>query len=293
MTKKEFEKLTRQVVILDGATGSNLIKAGMPRGVCTEQWILQNEDVFIDLQRAYVEAGSQIVLAPTFGANRRNLASFGLADQLPELNRRLVDLSKRAVEGRAYVAGDVTTGGRILGAEPDATYEEALERYKEQISCLAEAGVDLLIAETMISMDETVAAVEAAQAVCGLPILCSMTVEADGSLFAGGTAVGALETLQEMGASAVGINCSVGPDQLQAVVANLKKHAKVPVIAKPNAGMPKITEKGEALYSMTAEDFAYHMEQLVRAGAAVVGGCCGTTPDYIREMCARVTDLSV
>lgn len=293
MTKKEFEVLAEKIIILDGATGSNLLRAGMPRGVCTEQWVLEHENVLIELQRAYVEAGSQIVLAPTFGANRRNLASHGLETRIAQMNRRLVDISRRAVGGRAYVAGDITTGGQIFGATPDATYEEAFERYQEQILCLAEAGVDLIIAETMISIDETVAAVEAAHAVCDLPILCSMTVEADGSVFTGGTARSALETLQEIGASAVGVNCSVGPDQLVSVIRNLKEIAKVPVIAKPNAGMPKITEKGEALYSMTPEDFGYHMEQLVRAGAGIIGGCCGTTPDYIREMCGRVAGLSV
>lgn len=291
MTKKEFEKLAEDIIILDGATGSNLIKAGMPRGICTEQWILENEQVVIDLQRAYVEAGSQIVCAPTFGANRRNLTSHGLQDKLADMNKRLVDISQRATEGRAYVAGDMSTGGVAIGSAPDATFEEAFERYAEQITHLVNAGADLLLAETMISIDETVAAVEAARSVCDLPILCSMTVEADGSLYFGGSAQEALETLQEVGASAVGVNCSVGPDQLEAVVAGLRAIARVPVIAKPNAGMPKITEKGEALYSMTPEDFGKHMEKLVRAGAGIVGGCCGTTPEYIREMCSRILSV--
>lgn len=285
MTREEFQKLTESLVILDGATGSNMIKAGMPRGTSTEMWILEHPDVLISLQREYVEAGSQIVMAPTFGANRRGLSMYGLEGRIRELNKRLVEISQTAVEGRAYVAGDLSTGGRALGSDADATYEEALERYKEQISILAESGVDLLIAETMIDMNETAAAVEAAREVCDLPILCSMTVEADGSIFAGGTAPDAVEMLQEIGADAVGVNCSVGPDQLTAVVANMKKVARVPVLVKPNAGMPEITDKGEALYRMTAEDFGKHMEVLVEAGAGIIGGCCGTTPEYIREIC--------
>lgn len=288
MTREEFQILSRKPVILDGATGSNLMRAGMPRGVCTEQWVLEHEDVLIELQRAYVDAGSQIVLAPTFGANRCNLGAHGLADNLADMNRRLVDISMRAVGGRAYIAGDLSTSGRVIGSSGEATYEEALERYREQISVLAETGVDLLIAETMLTIDETAAAVEAAAEVCDLPILCSMTVQADGSLFFGGDARTAAETLQALGASAVGINCSVGPDQLASVIAGIRKIAEVPVIAKPNAGMPTITEKGEAFYSMTPKDFAYHMEQLVRAGAGLIGGCCGTTPEYIREMCGRI-----
>lgn len=285
MTKQEFRELAQRPVILDGATGSNMIKAGMPRGVCAEKWILEHPQAIIDLQRAYVEAGSQIVLAPTFGANRIALAMHGLTEFQKEYNMRLVALSQEAVEGRAYVAGDLSTGGRILGSSEEATYEEALERYKEQISYLTEAGADLLIVETMINIDETVAALEAAQQVCDLPVLCSMTVEADGSIYSGGSAFSAMETLQELGADAVGVNCSVGPDQLVSIVSGLKKIAAVPVIVKPNAGMPMITETGEALYSMSAEEFGRHMKVLVEAGAGVLGGCCGTTPEYIKEMC--------
>ncbi len=284
MTREEFQKLAEQVIVLDGATGSNLMKAGMPRGVCTEAWVLEHEEVLIGLQRAYVEAGSQIVYAPTFGGNRMSLEGHGLEGRIKELNTSLVEISKRAVQGRAYVAGDITTCGQIMGTSKETTYEAALERYKEQISYLAEAGVDLLVAETMINIDETVAAVEAAQAVCDLPIMCSMTVEADGSIFSGGSAVEAVATLQGMGASAVGVNCSVGPDQLEAIVANMKAAATVPVLVKPNVGMPTITEKGEALYSMTPKDFAVHMKKLIQLGAGVVGGCCGTTPEYIKAL---------
>ncbi len=285
MTRKEFRELAKRPVILDGATGSNMIKAGMPRGTCAEKWILEHPQAILDLQRAYVEAGSQIVLAPTFGANRIALAMHGLSEFQKEYNTRLLNLSKEAVEGRAYVAGDLSTGGRILGSSEEATYEEALERYKEQMSYLAEAGADLLIVETMINIEETVAALEAAQQVCDLPVLCSMTVEADGSIYSGGSAFSAMETLQEVGADAVGVNCSVGPDQLISIVSGLKKIASVPVIAKPNAGMPLITETGEAIYNMSAQEFAKHMKTLVEAGAGVIGGCCGTTPEYIRELC--------
>lgn len=285
MTKEDFLELSEQIIILDGATGSNLYKAGMPRGICTEQWILEHEEVLMDLQRQYVEAGSQIVMAPTFGANRNRLTGYGLEEQMREMNLRLVDISQRAVEGRAYVAGDITVPGAVIGSSPDKTYEAAIEGYREQILYLKEAGVDLIVAETMISIDEAMAALEAAKSVCDLPVFCSMTVEADGSIYAGGNAVEAVETLQEMGANAVGINCSVGPDQLEAIVTNMKSIAKVPVIVKPNAGMPLISEKGEAIYSMTSEDFARYMTSLIGAGAGIVGGCCGTTPEFIRQLC--------
>ena len=290
MTREDFCKLTEKTVILDGATGSNLIKAGMPRGVSTELWILDHPQVETELIRAYLSAGSQIVYTPTFGCNCIRLKDFGVRDQLEELNKRLVELAKKTAAGQGYLAGDITTGGTILGATSEATYEEALDRYREQISVLAEAGVDLIVAETMINIDETVAAVEAAKEVCDLPIMCSMTVEADGSIFSGGTAQEAIETLQEVGADAVGVNCSVGPDQLLSVVENMKKVATVPLLVKPNAGMPTITETGEALYSMSPADFARHMKALVDAGADIVGGCCGTTPEYIEALCGALRE---
>lgn len=291
MTRQEFTELTdRGVVLLDGATGSNLIKAGMPRGISSEQWVLEHPEVLQELQRSYVEAGSRIVYAPTFAANRISLKNFGLEDRAAELNARLVKISREAVEGRAYVAGDLTTTGQLMEPKGDLTYGDLYEAYKEQIRALADAGADLLVAETMLSVDETVVALDAAQAVCDLPMMCSLSLEADGTAMYGGNAVEAVQTLQEMGAAAVGLNCSVGPDQLESVVRNMKEVAQVPVIAKPNAGMPVINEKGEAVYSMNEEDFARYTRILTEAGAGLVGGCCGTTPSYIRRL-AQVLGL--
>ena len=280
MQKQDFKKLFEHgPVILDGATGSNLMKAGMPKGVCTEKWVLEHPDTIIQLQRAYAEAGSQIIYAPTFAANRISLANHGLSDQVDHYNHALVALSKEAVQGRALIAGDITTTSKM-----DAEYDELLSAYEEQITALVDAGVDLFVAETMLSVDETVVALDAAQAVCDLPMICTLSLEADGSAMYGGNAVEAVLTLQEMGAAAVGLNCSVGPDQLEAVVASMKEVATVPIIAKPNAGMPFIDDKGEAHYDMNADDFARHTKHLVEVGAGIVGGCCGTTPEYIRKL---------
>lgn len=285
MTKQEFQALTNKgVVLLDGATGSNLRKAGMPVGISSEQWVLEHPQVLKDLQRAYVDAGSQIVYAPTFAANRISMRNFNLQDRIVELNTQLVKISKDAVGNRALVAGDLTTTGQLMEPRGPLTYEELYQAYQEQIRALADAGADLLVAETMLSVDETVVALDAAQSVCDLPMMCSLTLEADGSAMYGGNAVEAVMTLQEMGAAAVGLNCSVGPDQLESVVTNMKKVAQVPIIAKPNAGMPVIDEKGEAHYSMDAETFAEYTRKLVAAGAGLVGGCCGTTPEYIKQL---------
>ena len=289
MTKQEFRELAaRGPVLLDGATGSNLRAAGMPVGVSPELWVLEHPEVLLDLQRGYVEAGSQIVMAPTFSANRLGLRNFGLEDRLGELNAALVSLSKEAAGGRALVAGDLSTLGRPLEPVGDLPYSEAYDIYREQMEVLTEAGADLLAVETLMGMDEALAALDAA-ADFGLPVMVSFSTEADGGVLFGGTAWEAAAMAQEMGAAAVGVNCSVGPDQLESVIRAVRAAVDIPVIAKPNAGLPVMDEMGQARYSMGPEDFARHMRVLADAGAGIVGGCCGTTPAYIRQL-AKLLD---
>ena len=284
MTKEEFRNLTENILLLDGATGSNLMASGMPRGICTETWVIDHRDIIQNLQKAYIEAGSQVIYAPTFGGNRMNLRKHGLEDRIEEINRTLVGYSRELAGNGVYVAGDITTSGAFITADGDYTYDEAYKMYQEQIRILADAGIDLIAAETMINIEETLAAVDAAASVCDLPIMCTVTVEADGSIFSGGNAVEAAVSLEAAGADAVGINCSVGPDQLAAVVRNIKENVSIPVIAKPNAGMPTIDENGQAVYSMKADEFASYMKVLIDNGASVVGGCCGTTPAFIKAL---------
>lgn len=284
MTKEQFRKLTENILLLDGATGSNLMASGMPRGICTETWVIEHKEIFQELQRAYIAAGSQVIYAPTFGGNRINLAKHGLTDRIEEINRTLVGYSRELAGDGVYVAGDITTSGSFITADGDYTYDDAFKMYQEQVKILADAGIDLIAAETMINIEETLAAVDAANSVCDFPIMCTMTVEADGSIFSGGNAIEAAVSLEAAGADAVGINCSVGPDQLVSVVRSIKENVSIPVIAKPNAGMPTIDDRGNAVYSMNPEDFASYMKILIENGASVVGGCCGTTPAFIRAL---------
>lgn len=285
MTRNEFAaRLAQGPLLLDGATGSNLMKAGMPKGVCAETWILDHPQAILDLQRAYVAAGSQVLLAPTFTAGRMYLSQHGLEGELKELNRRLVALSREAAQGKAWVAGDMTTMGRA-----DVPYETMLEYYHEQAQALAEAGVDLILCETLMGHDEAMAALEGCRmAAEELPVCCSFSVTADGMLYFGGSVYEAAPQVAEFGADAVGINCSVGPDQLESVVRALRESLTVPVIAKPNAGMPEIDDQGNAHYSMHAADFGRHMAALHRAGASILGGCCGTEPAYIAALKAAL-----
>lgn len=280
MTREEFCALCQQgTVILDGATGSNLMKAGMPRGVCAEQWILEHPQAILELQSAYADAGSQIVYAPTFTASEPYLEEHGLADRLEQINRELVALSRQAVGDRAFVAGDMTTVGKSY-----LTYEDLLPVYTRQAEALAQAGVDLFVIETMMGLEETMAALEACRMVSDKPVMCSFTITSDGQFYLGGNVYEAAPQLEEFGVDAVGINCSCGPDQLESVIRSLAQTVSVPLIAKPNAGMPVIDEQGNAVYSMGPEDFGRHMKALQRAGASILGGCCGTDPAYIRQL---------
>lgn len=289
MKKSEFQELAgKGPLLLDGATGSCLKAKGMPANICVEDWICSNPELLIELQKEYAAAGSQIVYAPSFSANRISLKKHGLENEVERLNSSLVAISRKAVGSDVLVAGDLTTTGELLEPLGDMEEEELFDVYCQQIRVLAEAGVDLLVAETMLSVAETEVAVKAAAAVCDLPMMCTLTVSENGRALFGGTAVEAVETLQELGAAAVGVNCSVGPEQLQTIVADMKKVAKVPVIAKPNAGLPKTAADGSVYYDMQPEQFAVQVKKLIECGADVVGGCCGTSPAFIAELAKAV-----
>ena len=285
MTRTEFSAWCRSVRLLDGATGSMLRTAGMQAGVCSESWILSHPQPLLDLQRAYLSASSEVIYAPTFGANRVLLGHHGLQDEVSALNRDLVQLSREAVRTEALLAGDMTTTGQPVLSGDDSAYAALLDIYREQAEALLHAGIDLFAVETMMGVTECMAAVEAIRSLCDGPILCTLSVYSDGKCYFDGSAEEAAELLPGLGADAVGINCSSGPDQMGSVVRMMHRAAgDTPIAAKPNAGLPTITETGEAVYSMGPEDFVRHMQVLKASGAALLGGCCGTTPEFIAAM---------
>lgn len=295
MKKEEFRELAgNNILFLDGATGSNLMKAGMPAGVCPEKWILEHENIMEDLQREYVRAGSNILYAPTFTANRIKLEEYGLADQIEEINKKLVALSKRAAQGKALVAGDITMTGRQLTPMGDMKFEELIDVYKEQIGYLIDAGVELLVVETMMNLQESRAALIAAKEICGheerydLPVMVTMTFEKDGRSLFGTDALTAAITLESLGADAIGVNCGAGPAWMEDIVRQMASVTKLPVIAKPNAGLPALDADGNTFYDMDADTFAEEMKILAAAGATILGGCCGTSPQYIDKLTKSV-----
>lgn len=291
MTREEFARLFKHgPVILDGATGTNLQMAGMPVGVCPEKWIAEHPDVIVSLQKEYVQAGTDILFAPTFTANRIKLEEYGLADELAAINRKMVELSRQAAGGKALVAGDITMTGRQLYPLGEMPFEELVEVYKEQAKVIAEAGADLFVVETMMSLQECRAAVLAIREVCELPVMVSLTYNEDGRTLYGTDPVTAIVVLQSLGADAVGLNCSTGPEAMLAPVAAMAEYATVPILAKPNAGMPEL-EDGITVFKTTPEEFALVGRQLAKAGAYLLGGCCGTTPEHIKALKEAVSDV--
>ena len=285
MNREQFKLWTNNHIrLMDGATGSNLMKAGMPRGVCTEKWVLEHPEAIVSLQTAYEKAGSDMVYAPTFCTNRISLSGYGLADEAAHLNRALVALSKKAVGEAVLVAGDMTTTGKPADPEDAEGYQLLLDAYREQAESLLSGGADLIGVETMMGVNECIAAVEAIRSVSDIAVICTLSVQSDGKCYFDGSVFEAAEVLEALGVDAVGVNCSAGPDQLESVVRTLKKTTRLPIVAKPNAGMPRILETGEAVYSMQEKAFAAHMQKLVEAGAGIIGGCCGTTPEYIAAL---------
>lgn len=277
--------LSQGPILLDGATGTNMFAAGMPTGVCPEAWICEHPDVLLELQKGYVRAGSRIIYAPTFSGNRIKLAEYGLTDRLEEINTELTKLSLKAVsEAQAdhdcYVAGNLTMTGQSLKPIGPLDFEELVDVYKEQVRAIEKAGADLFVIETMMSLAETRAAVLAVKETTDLPIIVSMSFDEHGKTLYGTDPVTALVVLQAMGIDAFGMNCSSGPEAMKPWIAKMKLYAKIPLIAKPNAGLPKLID-GNSVFDMKAEDFRKEMMTLVEAGASIVGGCCGTTPEYI------------
>lgn len=299
MTNLEFiELIQSKIVLLDGATGSNLQMRGMPTGVCPEKWILDNPDVMIDLQKEYIKAGSDILYAPTFTANRIKLEEYGLEDDIESINRNLIKLSKTAIKesgveasGRkVYVAGDLTMTGEQLYPIGTLQFEELVTVYKEQIAYMLMEGVDLFVVETMMSLQECRAAVLAVKETCDLPVMVTLTFNESLKTLYGTDPATAIIVLQNMGADAVGVNCSTGPEQMCEVVSLMKEYATVPIIAKPNAGLPCLVDD-ITVYNMEAKPFSIETRKLVEAGASIVGGCCGTTPEHIAMLWEEIKDI--
>lgn len=282
---------TGKPLLLDGATGTELAASGMPAGVLPELWCLENPDVVVALQKRYIDSGSRILYIPSFGANRVKLAEAGREKDVFAVNRELALLSRRAAKGTgALCFGDLSSTG--LFAEPfgKLAFDELVDIYREQIRGLLAGGAQGLVAETLLDIQEARAALLAAKELCDLPVMLSLTLENGDRTLTGTSAVAALVTLQSMGAAAFGCNCSTGPAEMIEIIRELKKYASIPLLAKPNAGMPHM-ENGRTVFSMKPEEFASYAVELVEAGANIIGGCCGTSPGFIAACREKLSGL--
>jgi 5-methyltetrahydrofolate--homocysteine methyltransferase len=270
------------VTILDGATGTLALETGAPAGL-SALWTVASPDLVKRIHREYVETGAEVVLANTFNASRPWLEREGQGVEPAELNRRAVDLARQAAAGRALVAGSVGPTPYGLGGAGDFAFYAAVEAFREQVEALVAAGVDLVVLETMFLLDELRAAVQAASAVRGVPtlVVCA-TFGRDGRMSCGATPEQVVAAAGPLGVDAVGANCSDGPDAMVPVIEAFARATRLPLWAKPNAGLP-------GAYLSPAE-FASAALRLASAGATYVGGCCGTTPKHVQALRKAAAD---
>lgn len=284
LTRDEFQaKIAAGLRFLDGATGSNLRKMGMPRAACTEQWVLENPEPLVTLQRQYAASGSQILYAPTFQAQPMALATVGLDKQTEAVNAALVALSHSAAPN-CLIAGDLTTLAAFCDSWDPENFDLLVENYRRQIRGLIDGGADLLVAETLMYPQEAEAILTAAELEQAGAVMYSFTMQPDGSLFSGMDAGPVLRSLEDAGAAAVGFNCVAADRMTPYLVSKLRRYVRGPLLCKPNAGNPIIDPQGQAQYSMVPSEFADVIQLCTENGATLLGGCCGTDPKFIRVL---------
>lgn len=290
MRKNIMDRIGREWLFFDGGTGSILQEKGLQPGELPETWNLLHPDRILDLHRGYLEAGADIYNTNTFGANRLKFP-----ENLDEIVTAAVKLAKeaRTQAGRdedAYVALDIGPTGKLLAPMGDLSFDDAVDIFGEVVRIGAREGADLVLIETMNDSYEAKAAVLAAKENCDLPVFITCVFDGSGKMLTGGTPESVVAMLEGLGVDAIGVNCSLGPAQMIPIVERLVKAAHVPVLVNPNAGLPKSVD-GKTVYDVGPEEFAGYMKQIAELGAAAVGGCCGTTPDYIRAEIAAVRPL--
>jgi 5-methyltetrahydrofolate--homocysteine methyltransferase len=278
-----------EVLIADGATGTMLQAAGLPTGTPGEAWVLERPEEITRLHRAYTEAGSQFILTSTFGGTRARLKAAGLDVQVTEINRRAAELARQVAGDDGYVGGDVGPTGEMMVPIGRLTFEAAAEMFAEQAGALASGGVDCIFIETMSDLTEAKAAVDGARRVTDLPIFCSFSFDTHGRTGMGITPRQAAQAMKELGAQAIGANCGHAPEDVLEILPQLQGAApEAFLIAKPNAGVPRMTRERKVEYDATPERMADLARRYVALGASVVGACCGSSPAHIAAIAAAL-----
>jgi 5-methyltetrahydrofolate--homocysteine methyltransferase len=281
--------LQERVLVADGATGTMLQDAGLPVGLPPEAWLLDKPDAIRGVHEGYLAAGSDLILTCTFGGTRPRVERKGYGDRIPEINRRAVAIAREAAGGKAYVAGDIGPLGQFLAPIGPLSYQDAVDIFSEQTVALAEGGPDVFYIETMASMDEMRAAIEAAQlADSSTPIFATFSFDHHGRTNMGVRPEKAVTTLAELGVAAIGANCGSTLDMTLEAISKMHAEApETPLVVKPNAGVPHAVGR-EIVYDATPAIMAEYAIQFVQLGARVVGGCCGSNPSHIAAVAAAI-----
>jgi 5-methyltetrahydrofolate--homocysteine methyltransferase len=292
---KFLERLNAgEILVADGATGTNLIRMGIKPGAVPEDLVMDDPDTILKLETAFVEAGSDIILTCTFGGTRLRMKESKYADRASEVNKRAVELACQAASIRndVLVAGSMGPTGGLIKPFGPLTFEEVKAAYAEQAAALAEGGVDLLLIETMFAFDETDAAFEGARSVTDLPIAVSFSYDRGLATMMGVKPKKAVMKYQQMGAALVGANCGTTLENMEKIIAEYAETAPgVLLWAKPNAGLPRMdVETQIAMYDVTPEEMGAYAKKYVALGARVVGGCCGSTPEHVAGIVKAVKE---
>lgn len=288
-----LEKLNAgQIMVADGATGTNLQKMGLKEGILPEDLVFDNPDLLLALARGFVQAGSDIILTCTFGGTRLRMKGSRYVDRVGEVNKRAVALARQAAEERpgVIVAGSIGPGGQMLKPYGALTPEEASDAFAEQAAALVEGGVDLLVIETMFALEEALLAFDAARAAApDLPIVVSFSFERKGRTMMGVRPSQVIKTFAEKGAVMVGANCGASLEEMEAVVREYAaSQPGFPIWSKPNAGLPRVDGNNQIVYDLSPPEMAQAALRNIEAGARVVGGCCGTRPEHLSEIVRAV-----
>ena len=277
-------------LVLDGATGTNLQRTGLPVGAAAEIWVLENPDAIADLERAFVAAGSDIILTCTFGGTRLRLEASGLADRFEAVNRKAVEIAQEVTAGTdVLVAGSIGPTGHMLAPLGTLTEEDAEADYREQAQLLVDAGVDLLVVETQFDLTEAAAAVRAVRSVdAAIPLVCSFSYDRGTRTMMGVRPENMAETIGCLDVDVLGINCGRSLDENLEALGQLRQATDKPIWFKPNAGLPEMDEDGKPTYSVSPAEMGALVPDWLAAGAQLMGGCCGTSPDHLAEIAKAV-----
>jgi 5-methyltetrahydrofolate--homocysteine methyltransferase len=293
-SKKSVLELFRQrEVLFDGAMGTMLFSYGLPFGTPPELWNLSHPEIVLKIHKKYIQAGADVIQTNTFGASSLKLKKSGNEKKIERLNEAAVKIARKACPDGKYVAGNIGPTGEFLEPVGKAKYKELKKNLSEQAQVLHSAGVDIFSVETMYDLREALAAIEGVREVSSLPLFVCMTFEKKTKGYftlMGDEVSSSLKKLEQAGADAVGANCTLGSKDMIRLASVMKKSTKLPLIVQPNAGMPKLV-KGKTVYLQKPVSFANDVLKMVKSGANFVGGCCGTTPEFIKAIKKRITTL--